>query len=138
MTKELLESIDSLRKEVNDLENRIKKLADMPDRVLRDSVRGSSTTFPYTQHSCVIEGVDINKNKNIKKLNRILKRKKENLQKLIVKLEYDLNQISDSEIRRIIRYKYEDGLSWIEIMFKMEYNTEDHARKKIKRFFEKI
>lgn len=137
MTKEFLESIEGLHKEVKDIQNRLKKLADTPDKVVRDSVRGSSTTWPYTQHSCVVEGIDANKYRNIKKLKRILKRKNEKLQKLIVNLEYELNQIEDPEIRTIIRYKYEDCLSWVEIMFKMDYNTEDKARKKLKRFFEK-
>lgn len=137
MTKELLENIDSLRKEVSDIEKRIINLSRTPDKVVRDSVRGSSDTFPYTQHSCVIEGVDTNKYRNLKKLRRIYKSKHQKLDKLIIQLEYELNRIEDVDIRRIIRYKYEDGLNWIEIMFKMEYNSEAQARIKLKRFFEK-
>lgn len=137
MTKELLENIDGLRKEVSDIEKRIINLSRTPDKVVRDSVRGSSASFPYTQHSCVVEGIDTNKYRNLKKLRRIYKKKQQKLDKLIIQLEYELNRIEDVDIRRIIRYKYEDGLNWIEIMFKMEYNSEAQARIKLKRFFEK-
>ena len=61
------------------------------------------------------------------------------MDKLINELEYELNKIDDSEIKQIIRYKYEDNLSYIQIANKMnkkgrkEY-TADGIRMKIKRF----
>lgn len=137
MNRNFLSQIDDLNKEVEDIKKRLKVLAEKPDKVVRDSVSGSSTTWPYTKHSCVVEGIDTTKYKNIKKYKRILKAKQEKLQKKIIQLEYELNYIEDSEIRRIIRYKYIDKMNWVAIMFKMNYNSECQARIKLKRFFEK-
>lgn len=137
MNKKFLSQIDDLNKEVEDIKKRLKDLAERPDKVVRDSVSGSSTTWPYIKHSCVVEGVDTSKYRNIKKYKRILREKQEKLQKKINQLEYELNYIDDPEIRRIIRYKYVDKLNWVAIMFKMDYNSECQARIKLKRFFEK-
>lgn len=137
MNKNFLSQIDGLNKEVKDIKKRLEDLAARPDKVVRDSVSGSSTTWPYIKHSCVVEGVDTSKYRNIKKYKRILREKQEKLQKKINQLEYELNYIDDPEIRRIIRYKYVDKLNWVAIMFKMDYNSECQARIKLKRFFEK-
>lgn len=137
MNRNFLSQIDDLNKEVEDIKKRLKDLAERPDKVVRDSVSGSSTTWPYIKHSCVVEGVDTSKYRNIKKYKRILREKQEKLQKKINQLEYELNYIDDPEIRRIIRYKYVDKLNWVAIMFKMDYNSECQARIKLKRFFEK-
>ena len=59
------------------------------------------------------------------------------LEKLKLQLEYELNYVKNSTIRDIIRYKYNDNLSWVQIMFKMNYNNEDTARKKLERFLKK-
>ena len=58
MNKNFLSQIEDLNKEVEDIKNRLKDLAERPDKVVRDSVSGSSTTWPYIKHSCVVEGVD--------------------------------------------------------------------------------
>ena len=57
--------------------------------------------------------------------------------KLITNLEYELNNLEDSEIRRIIRHKYEDNLNWVQVMFRMNYNNPEAARMKLNRFLEK-
>lgn len=137
MNKKFLIQIEDLNNEVEDIKKRLEKLAAKPDKVVRDSVSGSSTTWPYIKHSCVVEGVDESKYRNIKKYKRILKKKQEKLQKIINQLEYELDYIDDSDIRRIIRYKYVDKCNWVEIMFKMNYKSECQARIKLKRFFEK-
>ena len=136
--KELLEQITALHNEVEDLEKRLKKIENKENKIVKDSVKGSSSQFPYTQHSCVIEGVEYPKSKRSKYIYRKqIKDKKRKLDKLINKIEYELNYIEDSEIRQIIRYKYEDNLNWIQIMFKMRYDSESKARMKLERFFEK-
>lgn len=139
MNKDVLEQINSIRSELKDLNSRIIVLNQQTNPVVVDSVQGSSATYPYIQHNCKIEGsVESFKNKNIrKKYKKQIKSKEYKLDKLKNQLEYELNYVEDSEIRRILRYRYEDDLNWIQIMHKMEYNSEDKARKKIERFFEK-
>lgn len=134
MNKNFLSQIEDLNKEVEDIKNRLKDLAERPDKVVRDSVSGSSTTWPYIKHSCVVEGVDTSKYRNIKKYKRILKQKQEKLQKKINQLEYELNYIEDSELRKIIRHKYVDCMNWVQIMFEMKYKSESKARMKLERF----
>ena len=137
--KDLLENISKLHEELNDLEDRLNKITKTETTVIKDSVQGSSTEYPYIQHNCVIEGVRYPKTKKSRYIyKKQIKSKRHKLDKLINQLEYELNYIEDkdSEIRKIIRHKYEDNLSWIQIMFKMKYNSESTAKMKLKRFFE--
>lgn len=139
--KQLLEQISALHKELQDLNKRLKNLEQQECKIVKDSVQGSGTTYPYTKHNIVVEGVQYSKTKHSRYTYRKqIKSKKHKLDKLINKLEYELNYIEDkdSEIRQIIRYKYEDNLSWIQIMFKMEYNSESTAKMKLERFLKNI
>ena len=68
MNKDVLEQINSIRSELKDLNSRIIRLNQQTNLVVLDSVQGSSTTYPYIQHNCKIEGsVESFKNKNIRK-----------------------------------------------------------------------
>lgn len=138
--KQLLETISALNNELVDLEKRLERIAKKETRIVTDSVKGSSRTYPYIEHNCIIEGVEQPRGKKTRYTYRKqIKDKKRKLEKLINQLEYQLNYIEDkdSEIRQIIRYKYEDNLTWLQIMFKMNYNSEERARIKLKRFLEK-
>lgn len=145
MNKELLSDISNTNTEIQDLDNRIKKLESKPTRIVIDAVRGSSKEFPYTEHNCKIEGIETPKYKKlIKSYKKMLKQKKEKLMKLNKKFEYELNYIEDSELRMILRFKYEDNMTNNQIAHKMnqlskdkEY-TEDGIRMKIKRFLKKF
>lgn len=135
MNKKDLEQIMFLKREVKDLERRLQN--NNINSVIADSVKGSSTNFPYIECHRVIQGVDYKKQIRDRKYRKLLKSKRDKINKLLVQIEYDLNYIEDSEIRQIIRYKYFDNFNWVKIMHLMNYNTEDKARKKIERFFEK-
>ena len=139
--KELLEQISVLSKELQDLRERLKRLENKKLKKVKDSVQGSGTSYPYIKHSCVVEGVEYPKTKKSRYIYRKqIKNKECKLGKLINKLEYELNYIEDkdSEIRQIIRYKYEDNMSWVQIMFEMKYNSESVARMKLERFLENL
>lgn len=132
-----LEQMSFLHKEIEDLQERLDKL-NKPLKQVIDSVQGSSTGYPYIQHHCIIEGVEYPKHGNLKrKLKKLIKDSKRDLDKRINNLEYELKKIEDSEVRQIIRLRYEDNLNWIQIMFKMDYKSEEKARIKLKRFLEK-
>ena len=53
------------------------------------------------------------------------------------KLTDYIENITDSGIRKIIKLKCEDGLSWIQISFKVKGYSADNARMAIKRYLEK-
>ena len=139
MDKELLEQLSHLHREKNDLINRLEKLKNKPLEYVKDSVQGSGTSYPYVQHHCTIEGIEYPKKGNQKrKLRKLIKSTQRDIDKKIINLEYELEKIEDSEIRQIIRYKYEDDLTWVQIMFKMNYRSESAARTKLDRFLEKF
>ena len=131
-----LEQISSLRNEIDDLQERLNKIE--RERTVIDSVQGSSTSYPYIQHHCTIEGVEYPKrnSRQKRKLKKLIVSSKIKLDKMITNLEYELKKIEDSEIRQIIRYKYEDNLSWVQVGHKMKISG-DQARMALKRFLEK-
>ena len=135
MNKKDLEQVVALKNEIKDLERRLQN--NNISSTVADSVKGSSTNFPYIECHRVIQGVDYKKQIRDRKYRKLLKSKRDKINKLLVQIEYDLNYIEDSEIRQIIRFKYFDDYSWIQIMYKMNYKSEEKARIKLKRFFEK-
>lgn len=141
INEELLKKISMLNKELRDLRNRLKNISKKEKAITTDTVQASSTEYPFTQYHAKVEGVKYFKTKHSKSTyKKQIKIKEYKLEKLINQLEYELNYISDedSEIRQIIRFRYEDNLSWIQIMFKMNYNSESTARKQLERFLKKI
>lgn len=136
MIKELLEQADSVIEEIKDIENRLKNIEKREKTIIVDSVTGSEKEFPYIKRNFRVNGID-NKvfgSKTKRQYKKMLKSKKNKYEKMIKQIEYELNYIKDSEIRRIIRYRYYDKLSWIQIQIKMQYNSEDKARKQLERY----
>nr|DAJ93321.1 MAG TPA: hypothetical protein [Caudoviricetes sp.]DAN60947.1 MAG TPA: hypothetical protein [Caudoviricetes sp.] len=136
MIKELLEQADSVIEEIKDIENRLKNIEKREKTIIGDSVTGSEKEFPYIKRNFRVNGID-NKvfgSKTKRQYKKMLKSKKNKYEKMIKQIEYELNYIENSEIRRIIRYRYYDKLSWIQIQIKMQYNSEDKARKQLERY----
>lgn len=141
LNKKELEQFNSLKIEQKDLKVRIGNI-NIKQKVVKDSVRGSSSEFPYIEHYCCVSGLENDDNYNrkkklIKKLKKIYLLNEIKIIKQLIFIEYELNKIKDSEIRRIIRYRYEDNLNWYQIQIAMKNDTEYAARKKLERFFEK-
>lgn len=138
MIKETLDEIENVNRELQSLRKRLQRIEDKENTVVQDSVQGSSRSYPYTKHSMQIVGVEVPKNRHLKrKYRKMIRNKTYRLEKLKIQLEYELNYIKDSEIREIIRYKYNDNMTWLQVMFKMGYSSESTAKMKLKRFFEK-
>lgn len=136
MNKEFLDNIENTKDELERLKDRLKAIDKKSKIAIADSVQESSSTFPYTKHSTVVYGVPYNPTlKN--KYKKMIKSKQYKLDKMRIQLEYELNYIKDSEIRDIIRYRYNDNKTWVQIMFLMNYKSEEKARIKLKRFLEK-
>ena len=139
MTKEFLDEIENTNEELERLKKRLARIENKEHAIIKDSVQGSSKNYPYIKHSCVIEGVEIPKNRHLKyKYKKMIKQKEYKLDKLRIQLEYELNYIKEADIRDIIRYRYNDNKTWLQIMFLMKYSTESTAKMKLKRFLEKI
>ncbi len=139
MTKEFLNEIENTSKELESLKKRLLKIENKECTVVKDSVQGSSSSYPYIKHNCIIEGVEIPKNRSLKhKYRKLIKSKQYKIDKLRVQLEYELNYVQDAEIRNIIRLRYNDNKTWLQIMFEMGNSSESDARMKLERFFKKF
>lgn len=136
MTKKTLKQYLYIKREIKDLEKRIKNLEKKSD-IVSDTVM-SSEGFPYTQHAVGISGVNEKKYTLLERYNIRLKVFKTKLEKLTVEVEEFIQTVDDSELRQILRYRYHDNYSWVKIMHLMDYESEDKARKKCERFLEKI
>lgn len=119
MTKEKLKRYRLLLSELELLKRQLEKLE--PEYVL-DSVNGSDSEFPYTNHKMHIEGYDLESYR--KKAERLKRRINSKMNELIEEkdslVEFIFN-IENSEIRQIFIYKYIDGLMWKVIAGKMNY-----------------
>lgn len=134
MNKKDLEQVVALKNEIKDIERRLQN--NNISSTVADSVKGSSSSFPYTECHKTIRGVDYKKQMRDSRYRKMITSKKKKIEKLLRQIEYDLNYIEDSEIRLIIRYRYFDNLSWIQIGHEMHTNA-DTVRMTLKRFFEK-
>ena len=135
MNRKLLKQIEATRREIEHID---KILSKYETKIVEDSVQGSSSGFPYIQRHIKIEGFENPKNR--RKYVNMVSSHKNKLEKQKIKLEYEIERISDSEIRTIIRMKYFEGLTFNQIAHRLNDNggfyTEDSVRKKLNRFFE--
>ena len=124
---ESLKNLRKLRSEIKGLELMIHNT---PKLTVSDVVTGSSDKFPYTQHHIQIEGIETQR---VSKLQLRLNRKKKKLEEELQKAELFLEEISDPEIRNILRLRYEVGLTWMEVARECG-STEKAVQKKRKDF----
>ncbi len=135
MTKEELEQYSKLKKEITYLEDKIKKL-EQKNPITSDSVQIGFMGKRKKIGS--ITGIDVKQQKKISEYRTKLYLFKAQLVVKQAEIEDFIESIEDTDLRLIIRYRYEDGCSWIKIMHMMEYKSESAARMKHDRFFEKI
>ena len=145
MDKEVLEQYSSLKAEYLDLQDEIRKLEKQIRKMetsrcqVSDSVKGPRPDGTYG--SITITGFPVPDYYRRKKL---LEKRKANLSKFelqLLELTNDvddyINSLADSRMRRMIRYKFFDELSWVQVAHRMggKY-TADSCRKQIERFLE--
>lgn len=131
ITHEQLKKLAYLRQEIEYVKQKIDNYK--PAEIVVDSVRGSSPFFPYTEHSVRIEGIEEKKDKLGDYYRRLAKFQQE-LEEEERKIDLELQSIRSPEIRQIIRLHYIDGLTYVQIMHKMNYNAPETPRMKLFRF----
>lgn len=115
MTKEELEQLLDLRKEIRELDARVERLKRNRVGKVVDKVHTSMKEYPYVYTTKTITGTDETDKKHRRELTEseilLLKRRQQ-----AVDAEHRISQyikdIKDSRIRRIISLKYEEGLTW--------------------------
>lgn len=131
-----LEQFMDKTKEIKILENRILEIQQEAEECVSDTVRASSKSFPYTQHTVRITGIDMKKRERVNRVREKLIRRKTALYHELEEIENFIEDVEDSKVRLIIELRYIKGMSWNMVAQKVYgYPNGDTARKKIKRYF---
>lgn len=145
MEKDILVQFADMQEEVKDIRKRAEGVRKQLERLetggtVIDAVKG--TRQDGTFGSIRIEGfpcVDHEKKlRNLQSYLRKLAEAEEKLLELTNAAEEYINGIEDSRMRRIVRYRFLDGLSWNEVAGRLGgNNTEGSVKMAFGRFFEK-
>lgn len=143
MTKDILAQYCDLREEVKDLHRRINNLERQiakieEEQCVKDTVKGGSGGI---QHF-VIEGFPYPEYSRKKTLLRIRQANLEASEMVLLetlnRVEEFIQSLSDSRIRRIIRFRIVDDMTWARVSVNMGgYATDESVRKEFERFMEK-
>ena len=127
--KKLLSQYIDLQQEIKDLEKRIERLSNF--KVEHDVVTGSNSEFPYQPRSFKIEGYNIQEVDRLNKLKELLVMRKLKCEEMKLEIEKFISNIPDSRTRRVFQYRYIDGLSWLQIAYRIGKHDESYPRKVI-------
>ena len=145
MSKDILEQYALVKKEISDIEKRIaessRKIKQLEKEIICDTVKGSREDFSYGRIN--VRGIaedEIEKQwKRTRKYLERLQNFKEKLQDMIIKIEEFIQQIPNSEVRMMIRYRFTDNLEWQEVSKKMGPGyTADACRQKVNRYLKRV
>lgn len=135
MTKQYMESYLEIGREI---EKEMEKKNRM-DIISRDTVRGSSSEFPYTERTFVVSGVSSRSNSSRIDESKLadLKLKQHNVLK---EINVFIDNVEEPVMRQILTYKYIAGLSLSEIAYNIRTKdknviTRDSVKKRLQRFW---
>lgn len=123
MDKRRLQQLKKLRAERESLKERIENNQFNPKHEVADTVKDYRTGQGRT---VVIHGYG---NEQWKKLQMKYKEKVGRLTAEILLMEIFLDKVQDAEMRQILRYRYEDGMTHAEVGEKMGYSRETIQKK---------
>ena len=126
-----LKNIAKIRREIKGLELIIHSNR---KTMATDIVSGSSDEFPYSIRHFRIEGVDQSRESA---LQMRLQRKKKKLERELLEVEKYLDKLDNPEIRNILRLRYKQGLSWMEVA-RICNSTEKAVQKRAERFLKNL
>lgn len=133
ITLEDLKNLTYLQDEIRHIQDKIDNYK--PAEIVVDAVRGSSASFPFTEHTITVEGLE-KKSSNLSKHFDKLNDYKDKLEQEQKRIEDEIEQIPYSEIRQIIRLHYIEQQSYVQIMFKMGYGAPETPRIKLMRYLD--
>lgn len=126
LSKEILKQYTDLKKEIADIQDRLKKTEAQITKIeaentVKDTVTGGSggnqhyviEGFPYPEYS--------RKKTRLFLYKAQLETTELELAEQLEEVEAFIQSIDDSRMRRIIRYKIVDGLTWDDVTAKMGY-----------------
>ncbi len=105
MTRKLLEDYPHICAELEDVERKLHE-------PIIDTVSGSGSEFPYTQHTIFIRGIDPD-----------LLALRDDLLAQKAEIEGFIRSLPNSKLRRIVNYKVAQGMTWEEVAAKMGHRV---------------
>lgn len=119
MTKEELDQLPDLRKEIKELEAKIARMETSKKQVLTDKVQASAREFPYNETHVKIQGYeyisDPKKRKQKADKEMLLRIRMQQAEEKEIEITKYINSIGSSKIRRMIEYKCIEGKTWEQI-----------------------
>ncbi len=141
MNKQILKQIPDIKKEIRDLEREIDATKRRIDTLKRnevyDTVTGSRadlTIGPIKVRGHPEKEYE-KRLRELQKKKALMEKKKTELSEMESNAEEYIQSISQSGLRRILRYRYMDNLSWQQVATRMghKYSAES-CRKRVERF----
>lgn len=132
MTLEKLEQYANMRREAQMWERELDELR-KKNSVVKDTVRGSMSSFPYTSHPVTIQGVP-KPSKRFAAREKRLEERKERLAEQLAEIDDFIDGLEDSQLRQIIQYRYVKGYSWAKTA-RLVNNKESAVKMRVKRHF---
>lgn len=142
--KNVLEQYSSIKKEIEDLEQRNKRdrreIRRLEKQIVSDTVTGSreDLTIGPIMVAGVAEGLADELREKIKA--RLAKREQfeGKLKRMEKDIEEYIQKIADSEVRRIARFRYIDDLEWRQVAVRMGKGySADACRMRLERYLKK-
>lgn len=133
MTLEKLEQYADMRRESQMWERELDELR-KKNAVVKDTVRGSMSSFPYTAHPVTIQGVP-KPSKRFAAREKRLEERRERLAEQLAEIDDFIDSLEDSQLRQIVQYHYIKGYSWTKTA-RLVNNKESAVRMRVKRYFE--
>lgn len=116
MTKKELEQLIDLKKEIEELEQKILKIEQMDISGTSIKVKTSMKNFPYIQSGATVHGYDpILADKRARLLYEkkvLLDQRREDAETEEKRLLQYINSVEESRVRRIMQFRYIEGLTW--------------------------
>ena len=128
MTKHELQQMKKLKSEIKDLQERIDRNKFNPKNEVADTVKDYRTGQGKT---IVIQGYG---SEEWKRLQMKYTQRLGDITRRVLLCEIFLDMVNDSEMRQILRYRYEDGMTQEEIGAKMGFSRQA-IQKKEERFW---
>lgn len=127
MTREELSKLKSIQKEIELIK---KELNTITEKYVTDKVTGSMVEHPYALTHFKISGYDSEGySVKVKRLERKLKCKLDELMDERERLEEYIENIDNATIRMILRLRYINGLGWNQIGKELRYSERQVRRK---------
>lgn len=136
MTLKQLEQYEAMVREKKLWEAELDALYKKYGGPVKDTVRGSSAEYPYTEHPVTIAGIPTRPNKRILRKEERLKRRRAEVAGQLEQIEDFIDGLEDSQLRQIIHYRYIRGYSWVKTA-QMMHNKESTVKMYVKRYFDK-